>query len=232
MTDKAAVSGSEEPVEPMAGTPRPVRPRDAASLVIVRGEGEGTEVLLGRRAGRHRFMPHMYVFPGGRLDKVDMTAETLDSLDSRPLRRLAAQFGGETAHGLAVAAVRETWEETGLRFGEMQGERFIPRLSGIDYLARAITPPPSPIRFHARFFITHADGADGGGNAPLAGSGELLDLDWRPLPEALKMPIADVTEFILEEVARRVRGTAIEAIPLFSYQNNAPIIRYHKFAPE
>ncbi|MDF1729938.1 MAG: NUDIX hydrolase [Minwuia sp.] len=215
--------------DPAKGTPRPVRPRDAASLVILRGEGDDTEVLLGRRAGRHRFMPHMYVFPGGRLDRVDMTAPTLDRLDERPLRRLAAQFGGETAHGLAVAAVRETWEETGLRFGEMQGDRFVPRLSGIDYLARAITPPPSPIRFHARFFITHADRADGGGDAPLTGSGELLDLDWRPLGEAVKMPIADVTEFVLEEVIRRVRGTAIEAIPLFSYQNNAPIIRYHRF---
>lgn len=207
---------------------RPVRPRDAASLVVIRGKGDETEVLLGRRAGRHRFMPHMYVFPGGRLDRTDIAAETVDELDPRPRQRLARQFGPEIARGLGVAAVRETFEETGLVFGELDGNRFRPRLSGLDYLARAITPPPSPIRFHARFFIVRAELAEGGADAPLAGSGELLDLDWRPLPEAVKMPVADVTEFVLEEVMRRVRGTSKEAIPLFSYKANAPMIRYER----
>jgi 8-oxo-dGTP pyrophosphatase MutT (NUDIX family) len=212
----------------MSGSPkRPVRPRDAASLVILRGEGPRTEVLMGKRARRHRFMPDMYVFPGGRLDREDKTAPVLRDLPKKPRERLTRQFGREdVARGLAVAAVRETWEETGLVFGRIEDGALKPDLSRLDYLARAITPPPSPIRFHARFFVTDAAHAECGGRGDLAGSGELLDLDFRPLDECLSMPIADVTEFVLEEVLRRVRGTAIEAVPIFSYQNNAPIIRY------
>lgn len=211
---------------------RPVRPRDAASLVILRGEGEDAEVLMGRRASRHRFMPHMYVFPGGRLDREDRTAEVLRDLPPKPKSRLARQVGDDVARGLAVAAVRETWEETGFVFGELQDGRLKPDLSSLDYMARAITPPPSPIRFHARFFVADATHAHGGPGTPLGGSGELLDLAFRPVREALTMPIADVTEFVLEELLRRLRGTSIEAVPIFSYQNNAPIIRYQHLDPE
>jgi len=211
----------------MTGAPkRPVRPRDAASLVILRGSGEGTEVLMGKRARRHKFMPDMYVFPGGRLDREDRFAPVLRDLPEKPLARLSNQFGEETARGLAVAAARETWEETGLVLGEVREQGLHADLSGMDYLARAITPPPSPIRFHARFFVVDAERVQGGPGAPLGGSGELLDLAFRPIQEALAMPIADVTEFVLEEVMRRIRGTSIEAVPIFSYQNNAPIIRY------
>ena len=45
-----------------------MRPRDAATLIIVR---DTTEVLLGVRNARHVFMPHRYVFPGGRVDAGD-----------------------------------------------------------------------------------------------------------------------------------------------------------------
>ncbi|ANK82428.1 MAG: hypothetical protein TEF_17745 [Rhizobiales bacterium NRL2] len=211
---------------------RPVRPRDAASLVILRGEGEDAEVLMGRRASRHRFMPHMYVFPGGRLDREDRMAEVLRDLPPKPKSRLTRQVGEDVARGLAVAAVRETWEETGFIFGELEGERLKPDLAPLDYMARAITPPPSPIRFHARFFVADAAHAHGGPGTPLGGSGELLDLAFRPVREALTMPIADVTEFVLEELLRRLRGTSIEAIPIFSYQNNAPIIRYQHLDSE
>lgn len=205
---------------------RPVRPRDAASLVITRGSGTNTEVLMGQRARRHKFMPDMYVFPGGRLDAVDRTAPVLKDLPVKPMKRLVNQSGEKVARGLAVAAARETWEETGLVLGKVTDQGLLPDLSGMDYLARAITPPPSPIRFHARFFIADAEQFEGGPDAPLGGSGELLDLAFRPLLESLEMPIADVTEFVLEEVLRRVRGTSIEAVPIFSYSNNAPIIRY------
>jgi 8-oxo-dGTP pyrophosphatase MutT (NUDIX family) len=211
---------------------RPVRPRDAASLVIIRGEGADTEVLMGQRARRHKFMPDMYVFPGGRLDTVDSTAPVLKDLPEKPLRRLTVQSGEKIARGLAVAAARETWEETGLVLGKVTDQGLLADLSGMDYMARAITPPPSPIRFHARFFIADAEQIEGGPDAPLGGSGELLDLAFRPLRESLEMPIADVTEFVLEEVLRRVRGTSIEAIPMFSYSGNAPVIRYQNLDRE
>jgi len=45
----------------------PVRPRDAASLILLRDGKAGLEVLIGRRGKGARFMPGRYVFPGGRV---------------------------------------------------------------------------------------------------------------------------------------------------------------------
>ena len=54
------------------------------------------------------------------------------------------------AHGLGIAAARELHEETGLTLGDP------PALDGLDYLCRAVTPPPGPIRFNARFLVVDA----------------------------------------------------------------------------
>ena len=201
---------------------RPVRPRDAASLVVLRGGGGQAEVLLGRRASRHRFMPNIYVFPGGRLDRAD--AATLPASELRPevAERLGAGRRPEVARGLAVAAVRETFEETGLAFGRIDGGRLAPALAGLDYLARAITPPDSPIRYHARFFLARAEEACG----ELRDSEELSDLRWLPIAEALRMPLVDVTEFVLQELARRLDGWTPPGAPLFHYRGGRARVRY------
>ena len=47
---------------------RTVRPRDAASLIVWRIGPAGPEVLMGQRHAKHRFMPDVMVFPGGRVD--------------------------------------------------------------------------------------------------------------------------------------------------------------------
>ena len=73
---------------------------------------------------------------------------------------------------VAVAAVRETYEETGLLLGRLIAGRLEPALSGLDHIVRAITPTDSPIRFHARFFLADIASASG----TLRGNGELLDL--------------------------------------------------------
>jgi 8-oxo-dGTP pyrophosphatase MutT (NUDIX family) len=211
---------------------RPVRPRDAASLILIRESGEGGAddclVLLGRRAARHAFLPHFYVFPGGRLDAEDYSAAVASDIAPDVADRVALSCPntGDTTmpRALAVAAVRETHEETGLLLGGLgEGGAVRPELAPLDYVGRAITPPESPIRFHARFFTCAAELATG----DLKGSGELLDLGWRPIRAALSMPIADVTEFMLEEVIRLRRGSSIRAgAPLFSYRNGKPTIRY------
>ena len=51
--------------------PSAVRPRDAASLLIYRHRGAQLEVLMGKRRPGARFLPDVYVFPGGALDKAD-----------------------------------------------------------------------------------------------------------------------------------------------------------------
>ena len=201
---------------------KPVRPRNAASLVILRGHGPDAEVLLGRREPRHRFMPNVFVFPGGRLDPDDGSAAVGSILKPAVARLLERQATPRRAHGLGVAAIRETFEETGLRFGKLDGDRIEPSLAALDYIARAITPPGNPIRFHARFFLADADDASG----DLQGNGELLDLAWRPLAKAFELPIVDVTEFVLTEVQRRLNGVAAPGLPLFSYRLGRAAISY------
>ena len=100
---------------------------------------------------------------------------------------------------LAVAAVRETFEETGLAVGDIRAGQLVPDLASLRYLGRAITPADSPIRYHARFFLCDARAARG----RLAGDGELVDLAWLSLAAARSLPIIDVTNEILDCVEQR-----------------------------
>ena len=207
-----------------------VRPRDAASLVIVDDRAGEPRILMGRRHSRMRFVPDAFVFPGGKLDPEDVKA--------RPATSLATRGFGARTQALAMAAIRETFEETGLLlaspgdvgdeagepWAHFRSEGIAPRLDALSCLARAITPAGSPIRFHARFFAASANALQG----KLAGSGELEELDWYPLSDALKLPVIDVTEFVLLEIGRRSAGEDRPHIPLFCYRNGKPAIRVPK----
>lgn len=229
---------------PSVGSPdsRPVRPRDAASLILLRGGPGGNkgeiEVLMGRRLGRASFMPDHYVFPGGRIDAADSRARPASDLDLSALGHMKVAGRAVRARALAMAAVRETFEETGLLLGapgdvgpveeetwrEIRATGLAPALARLSYVGRAITPTDSPIRFHARFFMADANHVTG----TLGGSGELVDLHWTPLSEALKLPLPDITEFLLgTEVPRQLAATG-EARNLkayFTYRNGGPHIR-------
>ena len=170
---------------------------------------------MGRRAARHRFVPHHYVFPGGRLDAADYRAVVASPLRPEVERRLCEHCSPRLAHALAVAAARETLEETGLSLGAPA-----PRLDRLDFILRAITPSSSPIRFHARFFAVEASYLSG----ELVGNGELLDLAWRPLHECLRLPIVDVTEFLLRRLAAGVQ-LAQGKPQLFSFRNGRALVR-------
>ena len=60
------------------------------------------------------------------------------------------------ARAIGIAAVRETFEETGLVLGHLEGDHLVPDLHDLEFVARAITPSFNPIRYHARFLL--ADG--------------------------------------------------------------------------
>src|SRR5580658_8850146 len=94
-------------LDPVTTKPTPVRARDAASLILLRGEGRDLELLAGRRPLTVRFMPGVYVFPGGAVDAEDrlpwQSEVDADSLSPRLMR-------------CARAALRETWEEAGVFF--------------------------------------------------------------------------------------------------------------------
>jgi len=164
--------------------------------VITRGAGDDLRVLMGRRPPRDRFMPDVWVFPGGRVEAGDARLPVRRALPARIARPLEARWPASTVRALATAAIRETWEETGLALGVVEGETLRPDHAALRYLGRAITPAGSAIRYHARFFMASADATIG----RLRGNGELADLAWMPIRRALALPIIDVTTTILEHV--------------------------------
>ena len=85
-----------------------VRPRDAASLILLRGAGDDLEVLAGRRPLHVKFMPGVYVFPGGAIEPRDRTTWSVEAGTETLGMRLARS---------ARAAMRETWEEAGVLIG-------------------------------------------------------------------------------------------------------------------
>ncbi len=196
---------------------RPVRPRHAASLVLLQGEKQNPDVLLGRRPMSARFMPGVYVFPGGALERGDYAVASMLDLRHDVEVRLARHGGPRRARALAWTAIRETWEETGVlvgKSGTFEPTRntaatrafcnagLIPSPAQLDYIVRAITPTHSPIRFDTRFFM--ADGAKVSGE--LIETNELEDIGWHPLRHVIShLKIMGVTQFVLEEAWRNWR---------------------------
>ena len=188
---------------------RAVRPRDAATLVLLRRFRDKTTVLMGLRHGKHKFMPDQWVFPGGRVDRADGYATAASELRAHVNRSLSKTASAHRARALAMAAVRETFEETGLILGQplktpprkasptwapFYRAGFAPALDSLEYVYRAVTPPIRPIRFNARFFL--ADGTNLHGK--LQGDGELLNLAWLPIPKAIELPTPPLQQIVLE----------------------------------
>ena len=109
------------------------------------------------------------------------------------------------AQALALAAVRETFEEAGLVIGEKIAAKpariqkgweefydtgFGPKLDGLTYVYRAVTPAARPRRFNARFFAADYDQVVHDIKKP---DGELLKLQWRDIDSALELKIRPIT---------------------------------------
>jgi 8-oxo-dGTP pyrophosphatase MutT (NUDIX family) len=212
----------------MAKGTRPVRPRDAASLILLRPEADGLEVLIGRRGKGARFMPGRYVFPGGRV-----TAD-----DAQPWRGESGAAEERAVLTLKRAALRETFEETGLVIGRPAAESgdgsalstieqaygargLAPAPDLLRLVGRAITPAASPIRFHARFFL--ADGRHAAGD--LAPCEELDHICWHPVDAAPPGPMQSVTKFMLACAIEAWRGEAASEPPLYWHRGNRRLVR-------
>jgi 8-oxo-dGTP pyrophosphatase MutT (NUDIX family) len=201
------------------------RPRDAATLILVDSSGGQPRVLMGRRAGGHVFMPDKWVFPGGRLDRGDWFAPVEADLPpdvSAAVAMAPRRVPGDPrrlARALALAAVRETFEETGLVLGRpgtplrgppawapFLGQGYRPDLSSLTYVARAITPPGRTRRFDARFFLS--DAAHLADPTP-KDSRELEELRWFPLAETAALDLPTVTRMVLGLVERTVAGERV-----------------------
>lgn len=211
------------------------RPADAAGLVLLRDSGGRTEVLLGRRHGRAGFLPDIYVFPGGRVDQDDSRPTGFgEFLHPHVLSQLRVGSRIDPLR-FARAAVRETFEETGLMLAapgaptkadvgmtvwrEFFARGCRPRFEALDFICRAITPTYSKRRYNTRFFL--ADGSTLTGE--ISGDGELEDLGWRPVDALDSLTIVDVTQFVLAEALRRWRDRAPagrEPARLFCYRGD------------
>ncbi|TIX21064.1 MAG: NUDIX hydrolase, partial [Mesorhizobium sp.] len=134
---------------------RALRPRDAATLILLDRQGKDVLVLMGRRHARHAFMPGKYVFPGGRTDPADSCIAVGAPLRGEEEKKLVAGPGRASAaraQAIALSAIRETYEEAGLLIGrkgafstakrDWQGfaeHGVIPSLDVLRFVARAIT---------------------------------------------------------------------------------------------
>lgn len=185
-----------------------LRPRDAATLILTRGSGDRLEVLMGRRAAGHVFMAGKWVFPGGRVDRADGRAASATDPVGETRVRLEGEVGPYRARALMLAAVRETFEETGLRLArpapaqgvvgpwrEFRAGGALPDLAAMTYVARAITPPGRSRRFDARFF--RADASALMGDDPRPRVDELEDVAWIRADDALSRDLAAITRFVL-----------------------------------
>jgi 8-oxo-dGTP pyrophosphatase MutT (NUDIX family) len=191
------------------------RPKDAATLILTRLRKGEAEVLMGRRAPGHVFMASKWVFPGGRIERSDFAAAAANDLPRSETARLTREVPTRRARALALAAVRETFEETGLLLAEpappasvagswreFRAVGALPDLAALSYVARAITPPGRTRRFDARFFM--ADARALLHPEPTAGSGELDEIAWLPLADARMLDLPAITRFVLGEVGERL----------------------------
>ena len=225
-------------------------PKDAATLIILDGEPDNYKILMGKRHMKHKFMPGLFVFPGGRVDKTDGSAPALHELNNETENNLLKGMKGRPtkrrARALALAAIRETYEEAGLLLGEKQSFEtkledwkafeelsIMPDLSKLHYVARAITPPGRPRRFDTRFFITFArdigERLQSGTNEAAGPSGELEDLHWLTIEETKNIELPMITTVILNEIDSRLKQdpylTKNLPIPYYFMKNGTRMAR-------
>jgi 8-oxo-dGTP pyrophosphatase MutT (NUDIX family) len=199
--------------------PAAVRARDAASLILLRGKGRDLELLVGRRPMTVRFMPGVYVFPGG----------AVDAEDARPWQsESGAEWLPPRLLRCARAALRETWEESGVFFGHPGAPQgalrsgspvaeayaaagIVVPLDRLAYIGRAITPARVFRRFNTRFFL--GDGALVVGE-PRA-TDELEDVRWHPIARYKLEPFRDVSQFMLARAIAVYEGNDPTPAPLF-----------------
>src|SRR5215813_8967570 len=120
MSDVAAGTNVEKPEEKEADHHPYYRPKDAATLILVDRSASVPKVLVGRRHDKVVFMPGKFVFPGGRVDKADNRVPVAASIPKEleaNLLKGSPKIDAARAKSLAVAAIREACEETGLCLG-------------------------------------------------------------------------------------------------------------------
>ena len=204
--------------------------RNAATVIVLRDRDTRPRFLMGQRGAKAAFMPNKFVFPGGAVDPEDGRIPMARPLPSLCAARLSEDATPGIARGLAAAAVRELWEETGQILGvpapwpteipanwlSFAGTGHRPAADGLQFVFRAITPPGRPRRFDARFFLLDAEALVSDPDDFSNAEDELSHLQWIALDDVRDFDLPFITEVVLAEVAARVKDTAAPAsVPFF-----------------
>jgi len=213
-----------------------LRPRDAATLILIDDRGPIAKVLLGKRHHGHKFLPGKYVFPGGGVEPADQRMPTARPLDRHAEQRLmhaVKRPSPDKARALALAAIRETYEETGLLIGAPACDaagvppgpwaafaqaQILPDLAAVHFVARAITPPRRPKRFDTRFFAVDAGAVAHRVEGMIGPDAELVELIWMPIAQARHLDMPAITAVVLEELQARIAAGLRHDLPVPFYQ--------------
>src|SRR6202521_1373960 len=221
------------------------RPKDAPTLILVDGTATVPGVLVGKRHDKVVFMPGKFVFRGGRVDTSDNRvpgAPPIPKAVEANLRKGSPRITPSRARALAIAAIREACEETGLCLGRksdgavpvLEGAwkpfseaGLLPDPSGLVLIARAITPPGRVRRFDPRFFTADASSIAHRVEGVIHADAELVELVW---VEIGSKPLADLhpmTRNVLNELEQRLACGPLShdaPVPFFHFYGD----RMHK----
>src|SRR5437879_7677252 len=214
------------------------RPKDAATLILVDRTATIPKVLVGKRHDKLVFMPGKFVFPGGRVDKSDnrvpVAAPIPKALEENLLKG-SPKITPSRARSLAIAAIREACEETGLCLGRKSNDTgpalegpwkpfaeagLLPDPSGLFLIARAITPPGRVRRFDTRFFTADASAITHRVDGVIHAEAELVELVW---VEIGSKPLADLhpmTRNVLKDLEKSLVTGPLKhdaAVPFFHF---------------
>jgi 8-oxo-dGTP pyrophosphatase MutT (NUDIX family) len=194
-------------------------------------------LLMGKRRATQVFMPNKVVFPGGRVDEDDRDIAAADELDDNELKKVLLEMRGHPsavrARSMALAAVRETFEETGVIIGKAAAglpddvpagwqpffdAGYQPSLSGLCLFARAITPPGRPRRYDTRFFCASVDSVV---HQTGALDDELSEVAWYSIAETADLDLPPITRVIIEDLGDRLKAGPLGPLA-------APLPFYHQ----
>ena len=226
----------------------PTQPRDASTVIIIKRKNEKSFVLMGRRPMSSSFMPGIYVFPGGVLEKEDLDFSRYfkENIFTQINEKKVKTKSSIHTKALLLTAIRETAEETGLYLSKKIDfnltsspnlnktwqkfiyNSFFPDTEKLFFFGRAITPSTLKKRYHARFFIAFYDDFTG----KVTTNGELENLEWLSLYEAKEKKVADVTEFMINEIIKFDNNYKAlykkKMFPMFTWRNQKRWIKWDK----